>query len=165
LSFRFSSDNILKRTKKLPFSNLLEADLLVKVGDYEVKEGLYYGKEHFWAKIEGNTIRTGATDYGQKSLREVVYVELPTAGTQIKQGEAYGTVESVKAVVDLIAPFSGTIEAVNEVLRDNPEAINSDPYGEGWLITIAPSNMQSELKNLMDFNAATAFHEEIIKKG
>jgi len=137
----------------------------VKVGDYEVKEGLYYVKEHFWAKIEGNTVRSGATDYGQKALREVVYTELPDAGTQVKQGEAYGTVESVKAVVDLIAPVSGTIKEVNEALRDSPEAINSDPYGEGWLVTIAPSNLQVELKNLMDFEAARKFYEEIVKKG
>jgi len=137
----------------------------VKVGDYEVKEGLYYVKEHFWAKIEGDSVRTGATDYGQKALREVVYVELPQAGDQVNQGEAYGTVESVKAVVDLIAPVSGTIRMVNEALRDNPEAINSDPYGEGWLITIAPSNLQAELKNLMDFGAASKFYEEIVKKG
>lgn len=138
---------------------------MVKVGDYEVKEGLYYVKEHFWAKIEGNTVRSGATDYGQKALREVVYTELPDAGTQVKQGEAYGTVESVKAVVDLIAPVSGTIKEVNEALRDSPEAINSDPYGEGWLVTIAPSNLQVELKNLMDFEAARKFYEEIVKKG
>jgi len=138
---------------------------LVKVGDYEVKEGLYYVKEHFWAKIEGDSVRTGATDYGQKALREVVYVELPQVGDQVNQGEAYGTVESVKAVVDLIAPVSGTIRMVNEALRDNPEAINSDPYGEGWLITIAPSDLQAELKNLMDFGAASKFYEEIVKKG
>ena len=138
---------------------------MVKVGDYEVKEGLYYVKEHFWVKIEGDSVRTGATDYGQKALREVVFVELPEAGSQVKQGEAYGTVESVKAVVDLIAPVSGAIRMVNEALRDNPEAINSDPYGEGWLITIAPSDLQAELKNLMDFGAASKFYEEIVKKG
>jgi len=138
---------------------------LVKVGDYEVKEGLYYVKEHFWAEVKGDVVRTGATDYGQKALREVVYVELPEAGGQVKQGEAYGTVESVKAVVDLIAPVSGTIKAVNEALRDNPEAINSDPYGEGWLIAIAPSNLEADLKNIMDFGAARKFYEEIVKKG
>jgi len=138
---------------------------LVKVGDYEVKEGLYYVKEHFWARIEGDIVRTGATDYGQKALREVVFVELPQAGTEVKQEEAYGTVESVKAVVDLIAPVSGTVRMVNEELRDNPETINSDPYGEGWLITIAPSDLQPELKNLMSFEAAKVFYEEIVKKG
>ena len=138
---------------------------MVKIGDYEVKEGLYYVKEHFWARVEGDIVHSGITDYGQKALREVVYVELPEVGTNVKQGEAYGTIESVKAVVDLIAPVSGVIKSVNEPLRDNPEAINSDPYGEGWLATIEPSNLQEELKNLMDFAAATAFHEETVKKG
>jgi glycine cleavage system H protein len=137
---------------------------LVKVGDYEVIEGLYYAKEHFWAKIDGDVVRTGTTDYGQKALREIVYVELPEVGAEVKKGEAYGTIESVKAVVDLVAPVSGSIETVNEALRDNPEAINSDPYGEGWLITIKSSNLQAELKDLMDFNAAKTFHEEIVKQ-
>ena len=138
---------------------------MAKVGDYELKEGLYYVKEHFWAKVEGDIVHSGITDYGQKALREVVYVELPEAGANVKQDEAYGTVESVKAVIDLIAPVSGVIKSVNEPLRDNPEAINSDPYGEGWLVTIEPSNLQEELKNLMDFAAGKAFYEEIVKKG
>jgi glycine cleavage system H protein len=138
---------------------------LVKVGDYEVKEGLYYIKEHFWAKIEGDTIRTGASDYGQKALREVVYVELPRTDSMVEQGQAYGSIESVKAVVDLIAPISGRIKTVNEALRDNPEAINSDPYGEGWLVVIQPSNLEAELKGLMDFNATLKFYEDLVKKG
>ncbi|MEM2921393.1 MAG: glycine cleavage system protein GcvH [Candidatus Bathyarchaeia archaeon] len=136
---------------------------MVKVGDYEVREGLYYVKEHFWAKIEGGIVRTGATDYGQKSLREVVYVELPSVGSQVKQGEAYGTVESVKAVVDLIAPISGTVIEVNDSLRDNPEPINNDPYGKGWLIAIRPSALDSELRNLMDTDAAVKFYQELVK--
>ncbi len=138
--------------------------MLTKVGDYEVKEGLYYIKEHFWAKIEGDTVRTGTTDYGQKALREIVYIELPEVGSEVKQGEAYGTVESVKAVFDLVAPVSGNIIAVNESLQDSPETINSDPYGEGWIITIKSSNLNTEIKNLMDFNAAKTFHEEIVKE-
>jgi glycine cleavage system H protein len=137
---------------------------LVKVGDYEVKEGLYYVKEHFWAKIEGTIVRTGATDYGQKALRELVYVELPSVGSKVEQGQPYGTVESVKAVVDLVSPFSGTVKDVNETLRDSPEAINSDPYGKGWIAIIEPTDMQAELKGLMDFNAAVVFYEELVKK-
>lgn len=138
---------------------------LVKVGDYEVKEELHYVKEHFWAKVEGNVVRTGATDYGQKALREVVFIELPQAGSKVEQGQPYGTIESVKAVIDLIAPVSGTIKAVNEVLRDSPEAINRDPYGEGWLAMIEPSNLQAELQNLMDFDATKKFYEDLVKKG
>ena len=138
---------------------------MVKVDEYEVREGLHYMKEHFWAKVEGNLVRTGATDYGQKSLREVVFVELPSVGGQVKQGEAYGTVESVKAVVDLVAPVTGTVSEVNESLRDNPEPINNDPYGKGWLITIRPSDLNSELGNLMNFDAAVKYHQEVAKKG
>ena len=138
---------------------------MVKIGNYEIKEGLYYVKEHFWAKIEGNLVRTGASDYGQKALREVVYIEFPEVGSKVEQGQAYGTIESVKAVVDLIAPVSGAVKSVNEPLRDNPEAINSDPYGEGWLVTIEPSDLQAEIKGLMDFNATVSFYEDLVKKG
>ena len=138
---------------------------MVKVDEYEVREGFYYVKEHFWAKVEGNIVRMGATDYGQKSLREVVFVELPSPGGQVNQGEAYGTVESVKAVIDLVAPVTGTVVEVNESLRDNPEPINNDPYGKGWLITIRPSSLDSELKNLMNFDAAVKFYQEVVRKG
>lgn len=136
---------------------------MVKVGEYEVNEGLYYHKEHYWAKIENGLVRIGPTDYGQKALKEVVFLDLPSIGGTVTQNEAYGTVESVKAVVDLIAPLSGTIEKVNEPLKDNPESVNKDPYGEGWLITIKPSNLSEELKNLMDFNAAVEFYKGLVK--
>src|SRR5665811_1098483 len=81
---------------------------MVKVEAYEVPEGLYYSKDFEWVKIEGDKIRMGITDYAQKSLREIVYAELPSVGTEVKQGEPYGTLESVKAVSDLIAALSGT---------------------------------------------------------
>jgi len=134
---------------------------MVKVGDFEVREGLYYNKEHFWAKIENGVVRIGPTDYGQKALKEVVFIDLPSEGGTVSQNESYGTVESVKAVVDLIAPLSGTIEKVNDSLKDNPEPVNKDPYGKGWLITIKPSNLNDELKNLMDFKAAVEFHKTL----
>ncbi len=136
---------------------------MVNVGEYEVREGLYYHKEHFWAKVENGVVRFGATDYGQKALKEVVFVELPSAGDAVKQNEPYGTVESVKAVIDLIAPLSGTVKEVNEKLRDNPEAINKDPYGEGWLIAITPSNLNAELGNLMAFDTAVNWYKEVTK--
>jgi len=138
---------------------------LVKVDDYEVPEGLYYTKEFAWVRIENGKVRTGITDYAQKQLREVVYVELPDAGDSVTQNEPFGTVESVKAVSDLVAPVSGTIEEVNEEVRDRPELINEDPYGEGWLLVIAPSNLDEELKNLMDFEKAVEWHKELIKEG
>jgi len=136
---------------------------MVKVGEYEVREGLHYHKEHFWARIEGNNVRFGTTDYGQKALREVVFVELPNVGDEVRQNEPYGTVESVKAVVDLIAPLSGTIKEVNEELRDSPDLINKDPYGKGWLISVSPTKLKEEVKNILTFEAAVEWYKEVIK--
>lgn len=136
---------------------------MVKVDGYEVMEGLYYSKDYFWVKIENSKARMGITDYAQKQLREIVYAELPSAGGTIKQNEPFGSVESVKAVSDLIAPLSGTIEQVNEEVTSKPEILNEDPYGKGWLLVVAPSNLDEELKNLMDFNAAVEWHKSLLK--
>jgi glycine cleavage system H protein len=132
---------------------------MVKVDGYEVPEGLYYSKDFAWIKIEGEKVRMGVTDYAQKSLREIVYAELPDLGSEVKQGEPYGTVESVKAVSDLIAGISGTIEEVNEGVKSKPETLNEDPYGKGWLLIVKPANLQAELVNLMDFNATVEWHK------
>jgi glycine cleavage system H protein len=138
---------------------------MVQIGEYEVNEGLSYHKEHFWARVEDDVIRFGATDYGQKALREVVFVELPEAGDEVQQNEAYGTLESVKAVVDIIAPLSGVVKEVNEELMDNPALINEDPYGEGWLITITASDLEGEIGNIMDFDAAVKWYTTVIEEG
>ena len=132
---------------------------MVKVGAYEVPEGLYYSKDFEWIKIEGEKVRMGITDYAQKSLREIVYAELPSVGTVVKQDEPYGTLESVKAVSDLVAAVSGTIEEVNDEVQSKPETLNEDPYVKGWLIVIKASNLQAELVNLMDFNKAVEWHQ------
>jgi glycine cleavage system H protein len=132
---------------------------MVKVDGYEVPEGLYYSKDFAWIKIEGDKVRMGVTDYAQKSLREIVYAELPEVGAEVKQGEPYGTVESVKAVSDLIAGASGTIEEVNNDVKSKPETLNEDPFGKGWLLVVKPSNLQAELANLMDFNASVEWHK------
>jgi len=138
---------------------------LVKVDDYEVPEGLYYSKDYEWVRVEDGKARIGITDYAQKQLREVVYVELPGEGEEITQGEPYGTAESVKAVSDLVAPISGTIEKVNEEVTENPELLNEDPYGEGWLLIVSPTNLEEDLKNLMNFEAAVEWHKELVKEG
>jgi glycine cleavage system H protein len=132
---------------------------MVKADGYEVPEGLYYSKDFAWIKIEGDKVRMGVTDYAQKSLREIVYAELPATGTVLKQGEPYGTVESVKAVSDLVAAISGMIEEVHEEVKSKPETLNEDPYEKGWLVIIKPTNLQAELANLMDFNAAVEWHK------
>jgi len=138
---------------------------LVKVDNYEVPEGLYYSKDYEWAKIEGDKVRVGITDYAQKQLREVVYVELPSVGDAVTQNQPYGSIESVKAVSDLVAPISGTIEEVNQEVMDKPEIVNEDPYGKGWLLVVKPSNLQEELKNLMTDQQAVEWHKSLIEKG
>jgi len=136
---------------------------MVKVDGNEVPEGLYYTKDFEWLKIEGDKVRVGVTDYAQKQLREIVYAELPAPGGIIKQNDPYGTVESVKAVSDLVAPISGTIEQVNADVQSKPELLNEDPYNKGWLLIVKPSNLQAELANIMDFNKAVEWHKSLKK--
>jgi glycine cleavage system H protein len=136
---------------------------MVKADGHEVPEGLYYTKDFEWLKIEGDKVRVGITDYAQKQLREIVYAELPSSGTTTKQNEPYGTLESVKAVSDLVAPVSGTVEQVNTEVQSKPEILNEDPYVKGWLLIIKPSNLQAELANLMNFNKAVEWHKTLAK--
>jgi len=132
---------------------------MVKVDGYEVPEGLYYSKEFAWIKVEGDKVRMGITDYAQKQLREIVYAELPTASSEVKQNEPYGTVESVKAVSDLVAAVSGTVEEVNAEAQSKPELLNEDPFNRGWLVVVKPANLQTELPSLMDFSQAVEWHK------
>ncbi len=132
---------------------------MVKVDKYEVPEGLYYSKEFSWIKIEDDKVRMGITDYAQQQLREIVYAELPEAGTEVKQNEPYGTVESVKAVSDLVAAVSGTVEEVNSEAQSKPEILNESPFENGWLVIVKPSNLQAELPNLMNFDQAVEWHK------
>jgi len=136
---------------------------MVKVDGYNVPEGIYYSKEFEWAKIEGDKVRIGITDYAQKQLREIVYVEIPSAGASLKQNEPYGTVESVKSVSDLIAPVSGTVEQVNTEVQGKPELLNEDPFNKGWLLVVKPSNMD-ELKSLMDAAKSVEWHQNLLKE-
>ncbi len=133
---------------------------MVKVEQYEVPEGLYYTKDFVWAKVEGDKVRVGITDYAQKALREIVYADLPSTGTEVKQNEPYGTLESVKAVSDLVSPITGTIEEVNEEIQSKPETLNEDPYDKAWLLIVKPTNLQADLANLMDFDKAVEWHKD-----
>jgi len=136
---------------------------LVKVDGYEVAEGFYYHKEHLWVKIKNGKAKIGMTDFSLKNLREIVYVEIGKVGDSITKNETFGNVESTKAVLDLIAPISGTIEKINEVLASEPNLLNEDPYGEGWIAVVAPTSIETELKELMDFNSAVEWHKELAK--
>lgn len=112
-------------------------------------EDLRYTKEHEWARVEGDRARVGITDYAQGELGDVVFVELPKVGTRLRQMQAFGVVESVKAVSDLFAPLSGEVVEANRALAERPELVNQDPYGEGWMIIIALADPK-ELDNLLD---------------
>ena len=118
-------------------------------------EDLLYCPEHDWARIEGEQATLGITWFAQDNLGEVVFFEPPKLGAQLKQGETYAEVESVKAVADVFAPLSGEIVEVNEQLGDSPQAINEDPYGSGWLVRIRMDD-PSEREALMDVHAYTA---------
>ena len=133
--------------------------MTMKVENFEVPEGLYYSSDFSWIKVEGDKVRMGITDYAQKQLREIVYAELPEAGTEVKQNEPYGTLESVKAVSDLVAAVSGTVEEVNAEVQSQPEILNEDPYEKGWLLMVKPANLKAELANLMDFDKAVEWHK------
>jgi len=137
---------------------------LVEVEGYKVLEGLYYSKDWMWIKIEDGKARVGITDYAQKQMREIVFAELPNVGDEVKKDEAFGTLESVKSVSDLISPLTGKVVEVNEKVTESPEVINEDPYGEGWLIVIEPSNLEEELKTLMNFDQAVEWYREAAKE-
>jgi len=105
-----------------------------------VPEDLHYSKDHEWVRVEGDQAIIGITDYAQNSLGDVVYVELPKAGDEFAANEPFGSVESVKAVSEVFTPIAGTVVTINESLADEPETVNSDPYGQGWMIRLKMAN-------------------------
>jgi glycine cleavage system H protein len=115
-------------------------------------EGLKYHPEHDWAKVDGDTATIGITWYAQDALGEIVHFEPPDQGSSVAKDESYGEVESVKAVSDLVSPLSGEVTEVNQAVVDEPEKINEDPYGEGWLIKVRLSDL-SEVDGLLDVAA------------
>jgi glycine cleavage system H protein len=136
----------------------------MKVEDTEVPEELYYTKEHEWVKIENDKCRVGISDYAQKSLHEVVYVDLPIIGKALTQNAVFGTVESVKAVSELYSPVSGEVVARNEELVESPELVNRQPYGAGWIVVVKPSRLQDDLKALLNAEAYAKFLQEVAEK-
>ena len=120
---------------------------------------LKYAATHEWAKQEGDLVRVGISDYAQDQLGDIVFIELPEVGREVKPGEAFGVVESVKAVDDLCAPVTGEVVEVNEALDDQPELVNEDPYERGW-IAVLKARAPEELDTLMDAAAYEAHCEE-----
>ena len=112
-------------------------------------DDLRYSREHEWVRVDGSTATIGITEYAANELGDVVFVELPEAGSQLEQFRTFGVIESVKAVSDLYAPVSGTVTEVNEALAQSPELVNSDAYGEGWICRVELSD-PSQVDALMD---------------
>jgi glycine cleavage system H protein len=122
-------------------------------------EDLKYHREHDWARVDGDTATVGITWYAQDALGELVHFEAPEQGASVAADESYGEVESVKAVSDLISPLTGEVVEVNQAVVDEPEKVNDDPYGDGWLIRIRLSDT-AEADGLLDVNAYKALLEE-----
>lgn len=118
----------------------------------DIPKELLYTEEHEWVLVEDDVATIGITDYAQGELGDIVFVELPAVGDELKQMEPFGTIEAVKAVSDLFSPVSGTVEEVNSLLEDQPELINKSPYDDGWMIKVKIAD-KSELDNLLDAEA------------
>ncbi len=108
-----------------------------EIQEIVLPEELRYSPSHEWSRVEGDQARVGISDYAQNQLGDIVFVELPEVGTLLEKGREFGTVESVKAVAEVYAPLSGEVVAVNDALADAPELVNSDPYGEGWMMELS----------------------------
>jgi glycine cleavage system H protein len=111
-----------------------------EVSELQLPDDVRYTEDHEWARVEGEQAKAGISDYAQDQLGDIVYVELPQTGDSFDKGQEFGTVESVKAVAELYMPVGGTILAVNSALEKSPELVNKDPYGDGWMIEIEPSD-------------------------
>jgi glycine cleavage system H protein len=116
---------------------------------YFFPDDLWYDKNHFWARIEGDNLVMGTTDFAQRLAGDIGYVELPEEGRKVQQGKPFGSIESGKWVGRIYAVFSGEVIAVNEALEDQPELINASPYDQGWICKISPENLEGEKQNLM----------------
>ncbi len=124
-----------------------------------VPEDLRYSKDHEWARLEGDRVRVGITDYAQDALGDVVFIELPEVGSTVKVDESFSEVESTKSVSDVYAPLAGTIVEINSDLADAPERINEDPYGDGWICLIEPADAAA-YESLLDAAAYRGLTEE-----
>ncbi len=134
--------------------------------EHEVLEDLYYTKNHEWAKVKDSTVTIGITDYAQDKIGDVVFVELPDTGVKVEQvfeeedeSSEAGIIESIKAVSPMFSPISGEVVETNDELLDDPEKVNRDPYGDGWMFKVEPKILDEELKNLMNAEAYGEFLE------
>ena len=127
------------------------------MADYDIPQELRYTREDEWVRLEGERVVLGITDYAQQQLGDVVFVELPALGATLERGEPFGVVESVKAVADLFGPVSGRVVEVNTTLADQPELVNQDCYGDGWMLVVEPDD-PAEIEDLL---AASDYRQHV----
>jgi glycine cleavage system H protein len=124
----------------------------------EFPDELRYTKEHEWVRVEGERVRVGITDFAQDALGDVVYVDLPEVGARVEADQPFGEVESTKSVSDVLSPLAGTIVERNPLIEEHPELVNEQPYGDGWLVALAPDDA-SKIDGLLDAGSYRAFSE------
>ena len=140
---------------------------MADIKGYNMPDELYYHEEHSWARVEGTKVTVGMTDMFQKEAGDIVFVDLPEEEDEVSQGETCGKIQSRKWIGKLVAPVSGEIETINEDLEEDTSLINSDPYGEGWILVIRAEDedgVQEELKNLIHGDAVAEFVDREIAK-
>jgi len=137
---------------------------MTEIKGYTLPDDLYYHEEHSWARVDGDKITVGMTDFFQKEAGDIVFVDLPEEEDEVEQGEVCGKIQSRKWIGKLVAPISGEIVEINEELDEDTSLINTDPYGKGWILVIEASDLDEELGNLMHGNAVVEFIEKEIKR-
>jgi glycine cleavage system H protein len=137
---------------------------MVEIKGYNMPDDLYYHAEHSWARVDGNRVTVGMTDFFQKEAGDIVYIDLPDEDEEVSQGEVCGKIQSRKWIGKLVAPVSGEIVQINEDLEEETALINTDPYGKGWILVIEASDLESELENLFQGDAVAEFIEKELKR-
>lgn len=131
---------------------------------FQVESSYLYHPDECWVKRDDDLVTVGITDFFQKTMGDVIFIELPEAGSELTKGAVAGMIETIKVNVTVVSPVSGTIKEVNEGLKDNPQWVNSEPYGEGWLFKMAPSNWETDKKEFMQARVYFSRMEEKIRK-
>jgi glycine cleavage system H protein len=137
---------------------------MADIKGYNMPDELYYNEDHSWARIDGNKVTVGMTDFFQREAGDIVFVDLPEEEDEVEQGEVCGKIQSRKWIGKLVSPVSGEIVEINEDLEEDTSLINSDPYGKGWIVVIECEDLESDLGNLIHGDAVVAFIESEIKK-
>jgi glycine cleavage system H protein len=137
---------------------------MIEIEGYKIIENLLYSKDHLWIKIENNKAKIGITDYIQKNLHDIVYIELPEINSKIYKGKQIALIESIKTVSEIHSPLTGKIIKINEELKSKPELINESPYENGWIAIIEPTNFEKEKNDFLNFEKYIEYLRKIIEK-